>query len=218
MPIEPAFDGLTNLLVLTAAIDEVPGQLTAEERPAVARAVEKRRREFAAGRQLARHGLKSFGNAAVSIPVSERRYPVWPDGIVGSISHTRDRVGVALARRQDYAAVGLDLEIRKSVTRNLFGSILLESEMHRLPAASAEEEATLVFSCKEAVFKAVNPVCDEFLDFLDVSIELLDGAFVARCKDSLQSAEIIGAARGYFEIKPEFVQTLFLVETDPSSK
>jgi 4'-phosphopantetheinyl transferase EntD len=212
MTIESAFDELANLLVLTAGIDDVPGELTPEERPAMTRAVEKRRREFAAGRELARRGLRSFGLEGVSIPVSERRYPVWPDGIVGSISHTRERVGVALARRGDYAAVGLDLEFRNAVTPNLFGSILIDSELRRLSAASGEEEATLIFSCKEAIFKAVNPLSGEFLDFLDVSIELLDGTFVGHCRDSLRSAELIGQARGYFEIKAELVQSVFLVD------
>jgi 4'-phosphopantetheinyl transferase EntD len=213
MAIESAFEGLANRLVLVTGIDDVPGELTVDEQPAVARAVGKRRREFAAGRQLARHGLRSLGMEAVSIPMSERRYPLWPEGVVGSISHTGERVGVALARRRDYAAVGLDLEVRRSVTPNLFDSIMLDSERRRLPTASREEEATLIFSCKEAVFKAVYPVCGEFLDFLDVSIELLDGEFIARCRDSLRSAEMIGAARGYFEVAGEIVKSVFLVET-----
>lgn len=212
MAIESAFDDLANLLVLTAAIEDVPGELTSEERPAMARAVEKRRREFAAGRSLARRGLRSFGLEAVSIPVSEHRHPIWPHGIVGSISHTGDRVGVALARRGHYAAVGLDLEVRNAVTPNLFASILVDEEARRLPAATPGEEATLVFSCKEAVFKAVNPLCGEFLDFLDVSIELLDGTFVARCRASLRSAEPIRAATGYFEIGKDIVQSVFLVD------
>ena len=216
MAIRSAFDGLANLLVLTAGIEDVPGEPTAEERPAVARAVEKRRREFAAGRELARHGLRSFGLEGVSIPVSDRRYPVWPGGIVGSISHTRERVGVALARKGDYAGVGLDLEVRNAVTPNLHGSILVDSELRRLGDAPGGEEATLIFSCKEAVFKAVNPLCGEFLDFLDVSIELSEGTFVAHCKDSLLSADLIGKGKGYFEIEAEVVQSIFLLEGSTS--
>jgi 4'-phosphopantetheinyl transferase EntD len=211
MTVESAFDELVNLLVLTADIDDLPGELTAEESPAIERAVDKRRREFAAGRELARRGLRKFGLDSVSIPVSGQRYPVWPDGIVGSISHTRERVGVALARRGHYAAVGLDLEVRSAVTPNLFRSILSDSELRRLSTVSGAEEATLIFSCKEAVFKAVNPLCNEFLDFLDVTIELSESTFVAHCRDSLRSAEPISKARGYYEIKAEVVQSVFLV-------
>ena len=212
MAIESAFEEITNLLVLTAEMDDVPGEPTLEESTTIERAVGKRRREFAAGRELARRGLRKFGLDAVSIPVSEHRHPVWPDGIVGSISHTRERVGVALARRDHFAAIGLDLEVRSAVTPNLFSSILSESELRRLSPASGAEEATLIFSCKEAVFKAVNPLCGEFLDFLDVSIELTGSTFVANCRNSLRSAEPIGKARGYFEFKAEVVQSVFLLD------
>ena len=212
MAVESAFDGLANILVLVANIADVRGEITADEQRAVSRAVEKRRREFAAGRQLARHALGVFGMEATSIPMSEHRYPIWPHGVVGSISHTGERVGVALAQRRDYAAVGLDLEVRRSVTAGLFRSIMLDSELDRLSTASPEEEVTLAFSCKEAVFKAVNPLCGEFLDFLDVSVELLDGEFVARCSESRRSAEVIGAAKGYFEVGGNIVKSLFLVE------
>lgn len=212
MAIESAFDYLEELLVLTAGIDDVPGELTADEHPAIARAVQKRRREFVAGRALARRGLRSFGLEGVSIPVSERRFPVWPDGIVGSISHTRDLVGVALGRQRDYAGIGLDLEARNAVAQNLFHSILVDSEARGLSSGLREEEATVIFSCKEAVFKAVNPLVGEFLDFLDVLIELRDGAFVARCRNSLRSAEVINGARGYFEIKGDSVRSVFVID------
>ncbi len=211
MGIETAFGQLDDLVVLLSEIDGIRGSLTDEEQSAVTRAVSKRRREFAAGRILARDGLRALGVQPGSIPVSDGRYPVWPDGIVGSISHTDDHVGVALANSSDYAAIGLDLVVPRSVTPDLFRSILIEAERSQLSKDSPTDAATLIFSCKESVYKAVNPIVDEFLDFLDVRIELLDGKFQAHCKDEKRSATLIGKGKGYLDIHDGLVRSLFLI-------
>jgi 4'-phosphopantetheinyl transferase EntD len=211
MAIEPAFGAVPSLLVLISDSHDIQGSPTDEEALAVSRAVAKRRREFAAGRSLARQGLLAMGVQPVSIPVSPRRYPVWPAGIAGSISHTNRHVGVALARTRHYVGVGLDLELRDSVAPNLFRSIVTEGELEQLPAQSPTEVATLLFSCKESVFKAVNPTVDEFLDFLDVRIELADGGFRACCSRARRSAEMVNGGEGYFEIADDLVRSLFLI-------
>jgi 4'-phosphopantetheinyl transferase EntD len=58
-----------------------------EEITLVARATEKRRREFTAGRECARAALAGLGLAAVPILRGYRGAPQWPDGVVGSITH-----------------------------------------------------------------------------------------------------------------------------------
>lgn len=211
MGIETAFGQLKNLVVLLSEIHNVRGNLTDEEQAAVTRARSKRRREFTAGRVLARDGLRALGAQPVSIPVSEGRYPVWPDGIVGSISHTKDHVGVALAKSRDYAAIGLDIEAHRSVTPDLFNAVFIESEISQLSQNSCTDAATLIFSCKESVFKSVNPIVNEFLDFLDVRIELLDGQFQAQCKSEKRSAAFVARGKGYFDNSDDVVGSLFLI-------
>lgn len=212
MAIEPAFSSVRCLLALISDSHDIGGDLTDEEALAISRAVAKRRQEFAAGRSLARQALSAIGVDPVSIPVSPGRYPVWPDGVVGSISHTGSHVGVALARSSDYAGIGLDLEARNSVKPELFKSVLTEPEQEHLSTRTQIEAATLLFSCKESIFKAANPVLNEFIDFLDVQIDIGDGQFRATCNSARRSAAMVNSGVGYFEIGADIVKSLFLIE------
>ena len=63
--------------------------LLPEEEPLVARAVDKRRREFAAGRACARRALEQLGLPASPILAGPRREPLWPPGVVGALTHCR---------------------------------------------------------------------------------------------------------------------------------
>src|SRR4051794_10899097 len=54
----------------------------------VEKAAPKRRREFALGRACARAALKGLGHGDAVIGKSANGAPIWPDGIIGSITHT----------------------------------------------------------------------------------------------------------------------------------
>ena len=69
--------------------DAAPDVLEAE-RPFVKKAVEKRRREFSAGRTCARQALRELGCADAPIVQDQNGAPLWPPGIVGSITHSND--------------------------------------------------------------------------------------------------------------------------------
>jgi 4'-phosphopantetheinyl transferase EntD len=58
-----------------------------EEEAAVGNAVEKRRREFVTARACAREALAQLGLPAQPIPAGPRGEPVWPQGVVCSITH-----------------------------------------------------------------------------------------------------------------------------------
>src|SRR5437588_389954 len=74
------------------------------------RAVAERRQLFALGRAAARDALGELGFAPVAIGRGEGGEPLWPAGVVGSISHSR-QVAVAVAGlRQDYVGLGVDVE------------------------------------------------------------------------------------------------------------
>ena len=66
--------------------------LPAEEAAFVAQAVEKRRAEFARGRSCARAACATLGVSGQIIPVGQRRAPIWPASLVGSITHCRGLV------------------------------------------------------------------------------------------------------------------------------
>lgn len=207
-----AFPNVDNIFVLVAEINGMSEFLTEEEIPAAANFSISRRKEFAAGRNLAREAFTNFGLRDVSIPVASHRYPVWPSGFVGSISHTSQFAGVAVASQSHFRSVGLDLESTGAVKHDLFPTIMSGSEIELITQKHDQDLATVLFSCKEAVFKAVFPIFEEYIDFLEVQISLGIGTFEATCNDGRRSASSINRGIGFFERSSKTTKTLFLVD------
>lgn len=150
-----------------------PAHLRVDEYRLIERAVPKRQREFAAGRVLA-HALLGELNLAVPAVLSDAdRVPVWPEGVVGSITHCESLCVVAMADVATSAGVGIDVEPAKPLNRELLPQVLRSSELERLSALPSSLQSLggiLVFSIKEAVYKAIYPRQRVFLDFQQVEI------------------------------------------------
>jgi len=162
-----------------------PALFAAEER-LVARAVEKRRREFASGRACAHRALAQLGLERQPILSGERGEPRWPDGVVGSITHCEGYRGCALARREDLASIGIDAEPDAPLPAELLADIALPEERRHLASLARAEPGLswdrLLFSAKESVYKAWFPLTGRWLGFEDASLELepRERSFVAR--------------------------------------
>nr|WP_314262193.1 4'-phosphopantetheinyl transferase superfamily protein [uncultured Devosia sp.] len=159
------------------------GGLFAEELAVIARAVPSRQSEFAAGRSAARAALRRLGRAATPIPSGPDRAPVWPRGFIGSISHCRTGV-IAIAASLDAPLrhVGVDIEEATGLEPELWESICRPAEIGWFDARpDAELWAKIIFSIKEAVYKAQFPLTRRLIDFHDVEIVELDadGNFTA---------------------------------------
>lgn len=142
-------------------------------------AVERRRREFTAGRLLAREVLDRLGVANYPLLSGASRQPLWPRGIAGSITHTEGYCAVVAARCGDLASLGIDAEPAAALDGELWDAVLVEREQQwlmRQPEASRGTLATLIFSAKECGFKAQFPVTGAFVDFREAAVTLdLDG-------------------------------------------
>jgi len=91
--------------------DEMLGiELFPEELRSLGRAVDKRRREFTTGRACARAALSQLGIGPTAIPGGARGQPLWPPGIVGSITHCRGYCACAVARAERVVSLGIDAE------------------------------------------------------------------------------------------------------------
>lgn len=135
----------------------VQGVLLGGEVHAVKNAAAVRRREFVAGRTLARRALTRLGIPPTPLGIGSRREPLWPPGVVGSVTHTRTYCAVAVARADRVAAVGIDAEVRRPLPGDVAGMVLTSSEVEMvrgLPLASRAPWDTVVFSAKEALYKA----------------------------------------------------------------
>jgi 4'-phosphopantetheinyl transferase EntD len=172
---------LDEVLPAGAAVVEVRGDvpdaiLFPEEKEVIGRAVEKRRREFRTGRACARAALAELGVEAQAIPSGPRGAPQWPAGIVGSITHCDGYRACALAHRADLVAIGIDAELDTALPEGLIGDIALPEERRALDQLTAEEPGTswdrLLFSAKEAVYKAWFPLTERWLGFEDARVEI----------------------------------------------
>jgi len=138
----------------------------------VAAAVEKRQREFAAGRWCARRAMRKLGQKAVELLVGEGRAPRWPEGLVGSITHCTGFCAAAVAHEGVVRSLGIDAEPMEPLEARLHDLVSTPSERTRFASLGLGACATkAIFSIKESVYKAYYPLAGSFLDFLDVELE-----------------------------------------------
>ena len=175
-------------IAVEAFADAEESTLFPEERRIVAKAVERRRREFATGRDCARRALERLGVAPGPIPAGERGgEPIWPAGVVGSITHCRGYRACAVARATDLATIGVDAEPHAPLSDGLVGYIAGPEEIGRLGELAQAEPSIcwdkLLFSAKEAVYKAWFPLAERRLGIEDtlIAIDPRQRTFSARC-------------------------------------
>ncbi len=150
-----------------------------------------RRREFVTARQCARMALDALGAPAVAVLPDTDGAPVWPDGVVGSLTHCPGYRAAAVARSETLRGLGIDAEPHVPLPRAVDDLVLRAEEQARLrPLSAAHPDVhwdRLVFSAKEAVYKAWFPVTRRWLGFEDVSITVgPDGRFEADLDPSQQ--------------------------------
>ena len=149
--------------------------LLPEEAQFLGTAIPKRAQEFTAGRLCARALLTEFGIHNFPIKAADDRRPIWPEALVGSITHTTGYCAAVVAPKKLLAAVGMDCEVAGSVKPELWASICTPGEVRWLKALTEAEQsmaATLIFSAKEAFYKCQYPLVRERLSFHDVSVEV----------------------------------------------
>ncbi len=137
--------------------------------------VAKRRREFAAGRTCARRALAALDVYDIAILRGTKGEPLWPPGIVGSITHCADHCGAAVARRQDVVSIGIDVEFNQELPANIEEIVCTASERHLVNSAPYEEGIhwpTVTFSAKESLYKAWFPLTRRWLDFDEVELKI----------------------------------------------
>jgi enterobactin synthetase component D len=145
---------------------------------ALRHANQKRLREFLAGRWCAKQALQCLGADSTHVAMAEDRAPVWPRGVVGSITHTGAFAAAAVAWAADIAALGIDSEqIIDPAAACDIADVCMVDEATLFRAADGRsfcEFCTFVFSAKEAVFKCLFPLTRKFLEFSDVRITSFD--------------------------------------------
>ncbi|KZY31334.1 hypothetical protein A3731_23745, partial [Roseovarius sp. HI0049] len=155
-----------------------------EEATTIAKANDKRRREFSAGRAAARQAMQNMGLPAMAIPADETRAPVWPDTVTGSISHNDHLCIAVVAETCNVPGLGVDIEEATPLDPDLYPEICTLPERAWLSLQAEETRgllAKLVFSAKECAYKCQFPISRTFLEFhdLEITADLETGQFEA---------------------------------------
>jgi 4'-phosphopantetheinyl transferase EntD len=196
--------------------DVLTAVLLPEEEPAIARAVEKRRREYTTVRHLARRALDCLGHGDAALPPGERRAPRWPSGVVGSLTHCEGYRAAAVADAAVLASVGIDAEPHQPLPEGVLDGVSLPQEreqLARLEQARPEIHwGRVLFSAKESVYKAWYPITGAWLGFEDAALTFEpSGLFRARV---LPGARVDGgptAFDGRWSVAGGFVTTAVAV-------
>jgi 4'-phosphopantetheinyl transferase EntD len=151
--------------------DRLGEELFPSERRALGRAVDRRRREFVTGRACAREALGGLGVPASAIVSGAHGEPQWPAGIVGSITHCAGYRAAAVARTATIVALGIDAEPNAPLPDGVFGDVVHGAERD-LVGDGHVDVGRLVFSAKEAIYKAWFPLTGRPLGFEDVALSL----------------------------------------------
>jgi 4'-phosphopantetheinyl transferase EntD len=160
------------------------GGLVGAEEQTIARAVDRRRREFTTGRACARLALGRLDIPPVAILSGEKGAPQWPAGVVGSITHCDGYRAAAVARQTDVTAIGIDAEPHGPLPKGVLDHIARPEELARLPdlrsAAPLVCWDRLLSSAKESIYKAWYPLARRWLGFEDATVAAEpDGGFTA---------------------------------------
>ena len=200
---------LSSLLPPEVEVEECFGDpedavLMPGEEAVIARAVDKRRLEYITTRHLARTALGRLGFPPVAIGTGGNREPLWPAGVVGSMTHCRGYRAAAVARTGGVVeGLGIDAEPHGPLPEGVFDTIARPDEMPGLAALAAEIPQVrwdrLVFSAKESVYKAWFPVARRWLGFGEASVEFVPDDALRAAADSLTggvSGTTAGAVSG----------------------
>jgi len=145
-----------------------------EEQALIDGAVPNRQREFTAGRNCARAAMRALGwpkEKIAAICIGSHREPLFPSGLIGSITHSGEYCAAALTREDgSILGMGIDAEANKPMEPTLEALLMHPDEQRHWQAAVPIgcHAGILMFSLNEAFFKAVYSRCRRYLEFSDV--------------------------------------------------
>jgi enterobactin synthetase component D / holo-[acyl-carrier protein] synthase len=193
-----------------------------DEEPLIAKSVAKRRNEFITVRHCARIALGELGVPPVPILKGDKGEPLWPDGVVGSLTHCAGYRGAVVGRTDSVRSVGIDAEPHDVLPQGVLGAITLDEERHEIAALpEGLHWDRILFCAKEATYKAWFPLTKRWLGFEDAHVVFdLDptgggttGVFVSKIliDGSALSGPPLTALRGRWSVERGLVLTAIVL-------
>ena len=149
--------------------------------------VPKKKAHFLGGRYCAHQALSMMKNnsseicsanekeQAELIPIkkNEQGAPIWPEGVIGSITHTENFIGAVVESSDNLRGIGIDTEKILGPQSVVMVESLVATDEEKRKSLSFDpfEYFTLIYSAKESIFKCLNPIIQKYIEFHDVTIE-----------------------------------------------
>lgn len=147
----------------------------------IAGSVRKRQAEYFHGRLCARQALGALAATSVgAVGSGAQGEPLWPVGVVGSISHSKTLAAAVVADAARCGGIGLDIEewAERAAAEAMPGLVVSARELAYLGGferkMARERLLTLVFSAKESFYKGAFGAVGRFFDFNAIELERLD--------------------------------------------
>ena len=181
----------TNVYLKSQPVADCVQELYAEELPVIASAAQLRRDTFSSGRSCARAVMKQAGLPACALPRRDDGSVNWPEGLLGSLSHTDEWAvaAVAVSAMCEAQSIGIDLERIKPMDEGVINLVATPVEREELLTSSSPVwHATALFSLKESVYKCLARDFGKFIEFHDVQITGLAGGrpLLRFCRSELE--------------------------------
>lgn len=206
-----------------AVEDDPAASLLWQEECALGRVADGRRREFTTARSCARRALAKLGLPPTPLLPGLHREPLWPAGVVGSITHCPNYRAAAVAHREQFVSLGIDAELHQALPRGVLQKIALPEEQSwlRLLTGMGICWDRFLFSAKESVFKTWFPITGRWLGFEDavVQVDPTQGTFHARLLTTgpIANGHRLEGFDGRFCISSGFIFTFVGLAAAPSS-
>jgi 4'-phosphopantetheinyl transferase EntD len=172
-----------------------PEWLFPDERKLIRSFNKKRIHEFSTGRHCAHTAMSELGEQQGSVLIGKNNEPIWPKGLVGSISHAENLVGSVVSRDRGQFSIGMDIELKGRIKREIWPELFTQVEQNFLQALSPNEcdfYSTSLFSLKESFYKYQFPKTGKYLDYLEVEIYLVKDNYTLRIlTDNLENRKLV---------------------------
>lgn len=132
-----------------------------------------RQAQFEQGRRCAHAAMAKLGCTDLPVLIDRQGAPVWPTGIVGSITHAPDYCAAAVARVQNFRAIGINAEAWQQFPTDIGGDISVPWEIDAMePTIDIRLKLGVLFSAKQSIFKALRPLVQRDFDFRSVALKI----------------------------------------------
>jgi len=179
-------------------------------------AVPKRQAEFLAGRYCLRRAELALNGQRSEIAVGSDRAPVWPPGLAGSLSHVEGYALAIVCASGGGRSIGIDVEVLSEQLEpaEVLNQVATARELDCLTRyLGAAQAFSLMFSAKEAIYKALYPSVRRYIEFSEVTcVDADHQQLVFQAKPSLNADQRL---RVSYAIEGNLVFTL--CDLDPGA-